>query len=154
MVKAAGFYQFPVNQGSFGRMGIPDDVLCARGLFISIEYKAHMRWYEKTLSARQSLPTMRQCVEMAAIRDAGGYPLVVDMYGLPLLQELIESIKASVGYPERFRQVFNTPLLWNWTPEHYARFLKRDPEVTCTDVPAGHIPFVRIANEPDITIID
>lgn len=154
MVKAAGFYQFPVNQGSFGRTGIPDDVLCARGIFLAIEYKAHMRWYEQTLSARQSLPTMRQCVEMSAIRSAGGIPLVVDMDGLPYLQELIDGIQTTIPFPELFRLLDSTPLRWLWTPELYARFLKRDPDVECRVVPAGHVPTPQVHNEPTFTIVD
>lgn len=147
LVKAFGYYQFPVNQGGFGRTGIPDDVLCARGIFISIEYKARMRWHENTASARLSLPTLRQCVEMSAIRDAGGVPLVVDVDGLPLLQAVLEGLRDIRPFPELFHMLDNAPIRWRWTPKEYARFLKRDLDVSCTVVPAGHVPLPRVQDD-------
>ena len=44
IVKKLGIYQFPVNQSGMSLTGVPDDVLCVRGWFVHIEYKALLDW--------------------------------------------------------------------------------------------------------------
>jgi Holliday junction resolvase len=59
------YYFFPVT-GGFGKSGVPDIIVCWRGVFLAIECKAG---YNK--------PTLLQEREMHAIERAGGTALVI-----------------------------------------------------------------------------
>lgn len=63
--KHKAYYFFPV-MGGYGRSGIPDIIVCYRGLFLGIECKAG---YNK--------PTALQEREMTEIHKAGGSAMVV-----------------------------------------------------------------------------
>lgn len=126
-VKAAGrnivrdlnIYQFPVQQGGTSRAGIPDDCLCVAGLFVTIEYKAHMDWRSRTATAYKTLPTMRQCLEMSTIARNGGVPLVVDKVGLPLLKEILRALLVA---SKRADYIKTCPLVWRWTLNDYISY--------------------------------
>lgn len=59
------YYFFPAQNG-YGRAGIPDAIVCYKGRFLGVEFKAG---YNK--------PTALQEREMAAIHKAGGSAMVV-----------------------------------------------------------------------------
>lgn len=65
--KELGIFYFPAQMTGFGRNGIPDDILCVKGQFISIEYKADSK----------KKPTPLQIKAMSDIRKAGGITLLV-----------------------------------------------------------------------------
>ena len=67
VIKKNGAYYFFPATGGFGRSGVPDIVCCHRGVFIGIECKAG-----------SNKPTPLQEAEMAKIRKAQGFTLVVN----------------------------------------------------------------------------
>lgn len=109
MCREAGWLVLPVNMTGIGAHGVPDDICCWQGKFISIEYKAHMRWTNK-----QTLPTVLQAKMMQAIRLVGGIPLVVDDDGLLYLRKLLDGRHT----------LENTPLRWIWNYHEYLRWRK------------------------------
>ena len=60
------YYAMPVGTG-FGNAGVPDFLVCVRGMFIGIECKAN-----------GNKPTALQLHHMMQIRKAGGLAYVVD----------------------------------------------------------------------------
>ena len=64
--KNSAYYFFPAT-GGYGRSGVPDVVCCYRGYFVAIECKAG-----------SNKPTPLQEAEMAKIRQAHGFTLVVN----------------------------------------------------------------------------
>ena len=64
--KGGAYYFFPAT-GGYGRSGVPDIVVCYRGVFIAIECKAG-----------SNKPTALQEAEMRKIREAQGFTLVVN----------------------------------------------------------------------------
>lgn len=73
--KYKAYHFFPVQTG-YGRMGIPDIIVCYRGLFLGIECKAGF-----------NKPTALQEREMTEIHKAGGSAMVVREDTLPLLDQ-------------------------------------------------------------------
>lgn len=67
VIKKHGAYYFFPATGGYGRSGVPDIVCCYRGIFIAIECKAG-----------SNKPTALQEAEMAKIREAQGFVLVVN----------------------------------------------------------------------------
>lgn len=63
--KYRAYYFFPAQNG-YGRAGIPDIIVCFKGIFLGIECKA-----------RFNKPTALQEREMKAITQAGGHALVI-----------------------------------------------------------------------------
>lgn len=63
--KHGAYYFFPAQNG-YGRAGIPDAIVCFKGEFLGVEFKAG---YNK--------PSALQEREMAAIHKAGGAAMVV-----------------------------------------------------------------------------
>lgn len=63
--KYNAYYFFPEHAG-YGRAGIPDMIVCYRGMFLGVEFKAG---YNK--------PTALQEREMAMIEKAGGSAMVI-----------------------------------------------------------------------------
>jgi hypothetical protein len=59
------YYFFPASNG-YGRHGIPDAIVCYRGKFLGVEFKAGF-----------NKPTALQEREMVAIHQAGGAAMVV-----------------------------------------------------------------------------
>jgi Holliday junction resolvase len=64
--KNGAYYFFPAT-GGYGRSGVPDIVCCYRGVFVAIECKAGT-----------NKPTALQQAEMAKIKQAQGFVLVVN----------------------------------------------------------------------------
>ena len=64
--KYGAYYFFPGANG-FGRAGIPDAIVCYKGMFLGVEFKAG----KNTTSALQDR-------EIAAIHKAGGAAMVVN----------------------------------------------------------------------------
>ena len=91
--KELGIYYFPVNQSGIGRRGIPDDVLCAGGMFVHIEYKAHMVFDKKNITAFRTLPTDLQVERMDACRNCKGITLVVDDVNIEYLKRILLDIR-------------------------------------------------------------
>ena len=67
VIKKNGAYYFFPATGGYGRSGVPDVVCCYRGYFVAIECKAG-----------SNKPTPLQEAEMAKIRQAHGFTLVVN----------------------------------------------------------------------------
>ena len=67
VIKKNGAYYFFPATGGYGRSGVPDIVCCYRGYFVAIECKAG-----------NNKPTPLQEAEMAKIREAQGFVLVVN----------------------------------------------------------------------------
>ena len=73
--KYRAYYFFPAQNG-YGRAGIPDIIVCYRGMFLGIECKAGF-----------NKPTALQEREMAEIHKAGGSAMVVREDTTELLEE-------------------------------------------------------------------
>jgi hypothetical protein len=73
--KYRAYYFFPAQNG-YGRAGIPDIIVCCRGMFLGVECKAGF-----------NKPTALQEREMADIHKAGGSAMVVREDTLELLEE-------------------------------------------------------------------
>ncbi len=81
VIKAHGaYYFFPVMNG-YGRVGIPDIIVCHRGYFVAIECKAG-----------KNKPTELQLKEIEAIRQAGGVSLVINEDNIEDVAKALESI--------------------------------------------------------------
>ena len=73
--KYRAYYFFPAQNG-YGRAGIPDIIVCYRGMFLGVECKAGF-----------NKPTLLQEREMADITKAGGSAMVVREDTTELLEE-------------------------------------------------------------------
>ena len=81
VIKKNGAYYFFPATGGFGRSGVPDIVCCHRGVFIGIECKAG-----------SNKPTPLQEAEMAKIRKAQGFTLVVNEDNIADVEILLRDI--------------------------------------------------------------
>lgn len=128
-------YTFPVQQSGTSRAGIPDDILCVNGVFVSIEYKYNCLWgpASKRLT---SLPTLRQAMEMEAIREAGGVPLVVDKVCFNMLEPLLRRL-LTLNLPESmWEAACASGLAWQWKWQQYKDY--RDGKANISfPVPCG-----------------
>lgn len=79
------YYFFPVT-GGYGRSGIPDIIVCYRGLYLAIECKAG-----------KNKPTALQEAEMLKIRNAGGTTLVIREDNINELQEWLHARSSPHG---------------------------------------------------------
>ena len=79
LLKRYNAYYFYPMTGGFGRSGVPDIVVCYRGLFLGVECKAG---YNKT--------TPLQDREIAAIHKAGGSAMVVREDTVELLEHWLK----------------------------------------------------------------
>ena len=77
-----GIYHFSPFQAGMGRAGIPDIIVCYRGVFVAFECKAG-----------SNKPTALQEREMQAIRDAGGHAYLINEDNVNDLQEILKWIK-------------------------------------------------------------
>lgn len=75
-----GLFYFAAQMGGYGKAGIPDDILCVNGFFVSIEYKAE----------EKRKPTALQIKRMEEIRKAGGITLVVHAGNIYLLEGVLD----------------------------------------------------------------
>lgn len=73
--KHGAYYFFPAQNG-YGRAGVPDAIVCFKGKFLGVEFKAG---YNK--------PTALQEREIMAIHKAGGSAMVVRDDTLELLDQ-------------------------------------------------------------------
>jgi hypothetical protein len=78
--KNSAYYFFPAT-GGYGRSGVPDVVCCYRGYFVAIECKAG-----------SNKPTPLQEAEMAKIRQAQGFTLVVNEQNIDDVQGVLDII--------------------------------------------------------------
>jgi len=81
VIKKNGAYYFFPATGGFGRSGVPDIVCCHRGVFIGIECKAG-----------NNKPTPLQEAEMAKIRKAQGFTLVVNEDNIGDVDNLLRDV--------------------------------------------------------------
>ena len=79
LLKDAGAYYFFPATGGYGRSGVPDIVGCYKGRFFGIECKAG-----------KNKPTALQESNLQSIAEAGGISMVVNEYGLDLVQEFLQ----------------------------------------------------------------
>ena len=103
MLKSKGrhLFYFPPQAGAFGSAGIPDRIVCYKGLFIGIECKADAK--KKKLTPLQNLA-------LAKIEEAGGIGFVV--YDDATIQEVSKYLdlhstskvrmRMDIPYPARF----------------------------------------------------
>lgn len=110
-----GVYFFPVNQGLYGRSGIPDDCACIGGRFVQIEYKADMDWTSRTKKAYASLPTVKQVAEMEKCRNSGGVTLLIDKHNLRWF---------SIAIQELMRGKWNGCCTWRYGVSDYMAYLR------------------------------
>ena len=80
-LKKAGAYCFYPVAGGFGSAGIPDIVACYKGRFFAIECKAG-----------KGKTTALQDRNIAQIKDAGGFAIVVNEENLIEVQEILDYI--------------------------------------------------------------
>lgn len=76
VIKTHGAYYFMPASNGYGRAGIPDIIVCHKGMFLAVECKAG---YNK--------PTALQEREMMAIHKAGGSSMVVREDTIELLKQ-------------------------------------------------------------------
>jgi Holliday junction resolvase len=76
-----GMYIFFPATGGFGRSGIPDIIVCHRGLFLAIECKAG-----------KGKTTALQERELARIRTANGVALTINETNIDLVRLVLTSI--------------------------------------------------------------
>ena len=81
VIKKNGAYYFFPATGGYGRSGVPDIVCCHRGVFVGIECKAG-----------NNKPTPLQEAEMAKIRKAQGFTLVVNEDNIADVEILLRDI--------------------------------------------------------------
>ena len=81
VIKKNGAYYFFPATGGYGRSGVPDIVCCYRGVFVAIECKAG-----------SNKPTPLQEAEMAKIRQAHGFVLVVNETNIADVTTMLERI--------------------------------------------------------------
>lgn len=80
-LKDLGCYYFYPVTGGYGASGVPDIIVCYRGLFIGIECKA---------DATKKGPTALQKRNLLSIEENGGVSLVIDIHNVEATTELIK----------------------------------------------------------------
>jgi len=97
-LKARGaYYFFPASNG-FGRMGIPDIIVCHHGSFIAIECKAG-----------KGKTTALQDRELQRIRGAGGAALVINEGNLDHLKDVMIAIDSAAIF-QTLNEVFKNEI--------------------------------------------
>lgn len=76
-----GAYHFSPMMDGFGRSGVPDLIVCYKGMFIGIECKAG-----------KNEPTMLQKHNMDLIRKAGGYTTVINESNIGVLLATLKEL--------------------------------------------------------------
>ena len=79
-LKALGAYYFYPVTGGYGASGVPDVICCYKGRFFGFECKAG-----------KNKPTALQDVNIGAIRNAGGFAIVVDEENVGLMRDYVIS---------------------------------------------------------------
>ena len=80
----SAYYFYPVT-GGYGRSGVPDIIVCYRGLFIGIECKAG-----------KNKPTPLQEKNMEDIHKAGGVALVINEDNVSRLSRILFDLSLSL----------------------------------------------------------
>jgi len=75
------YYFFPATYG-MGRAGVPDIIVCYRGLFVAVECKAG-----------KGRTTALQERELAAIRKANGVAVVINETNIDLVEKILNTIE-------------------------------------------------------------
>lgn len=85
ILKAYGpdVYYFMPATGGYGKSGVSDLVVCAKGAFVAIEAKA---------DKRKNPPTALQKKNLAEVTAAGGTALVIDANGLMFLKDYMDEL--------------------------------------------------------------
>lgn len=86
LLKKFNAYYFSPVTGGFGKSGVPDIIVCYRGLFLGIECKAG-----------KGKTTALQEREMEFIRAAGGSTLVIREDNINELQEWLDARSSPHG---------------------------------------------------------
>lgn len=122
--KEMGCYLVPIQQGGGSVNGEPDDVLCAWGRYVQIEYKALMRWDTKHPTVMTTLPTIRQCMRMEECRNLGGITLVVDATNVDDLKSALILLKDTSEFPisEVKERIADHPCNWLWTAREMSEY--------------------------------
>lgn len=81
-LKALGCYYFYPVTGGFGASGVPDVICCHEGRFFAFECKAG-----------RNKPTTLQENNIKAIREAGGFAIVVNEENVMLMSDYIVGIQ-------------------------------------------------------------
>ena len=81
VLQDAGAYYFYPVAGGYGSAGIPDIIACYMGKFIAVECKAG-----------KGKTTALQDRNIAQIKDAGGFAIVVNEENLIEVQEILDHI--------------------------------------------------------------
>lgn len=77
-LKALGAYYFYPVTGGYGASGVPDVICCYKGRFFGFECKAG-----------KNKPTALQAINIEAIRNAGGFAIVVDEENVGLMRDYV-----------------------------------------------------------------
>lgn len=111
-----GIYTFPINQGSIGRRGIPDDfaMLLDRPSFI--EFKASMRWDINNKTAVATLPTPLQILEMEKARKAKMLTFVIDVNNA---KDFMQSIENGSIYTHMWDMSLDTYMWYSKAPKEF-----------------------------------
>jgi hypothetical protein len=75
------YYTMPIGTG-FGSAGVPDFIICHKGVFIGVEAKSGT-----------NKPTVLQLVHIDRIRERGGHALVVNETNYGELNELLRGLE-------------------------------------------------------------
>lgn len=86
-LKAMGTYYFYPVTGGYGASGVPDIIVCYKGLFVGIECKAG-----------RNTPTALQDMNLAAITANGGLALVINEDTAPTIQQTLEAWATLKGH--------------------------------------------------------
>jgi hypothetical protein len=79
--RVSAYYAMPIGS-AYGNAGVPDFLVCHRGLFIGIEAKAG-----------SGKPTALQEHNLNKIMEAGGEALIVNEKNIDTLEELLNGIR-------------------------------------------------------------
>jgi hypothetical protein len=80
LLEIGAYYAMPIGSG-YGNAGVPDFLVCYKGIFVGIECKAN-----------GNKPTALQLKNLADIESAGGTALIIDDKNVAELRTLMENI--------------------------------------------------------------
>ena len=79
LLEIGAYYAMPIGTG-YGNAGVPDFLVCYKGVFVGIECKAH-----------DNKPTALQLKNLADIESAGGTALIINETNVAELRNFLES---------------------------------------------------------------
>ena len=80
LLEIGAYYAMPIGSG-YGNAGVPDFLVCYKGIFVGIECKAN-----------GGKPTALQLKNLADIESAGGTALIINETNVAELRKLLENI--------------------------------------------------------------